>query len=785
MRGALLVGLALLASLPARSTFAVDADGSVLVNGRIAWDVRVAARLAWPMAPVTDGERVFVGTPEQRVRAMDLDGGTLWEVEVAGPVAAPPTADGGRVYVLDGSGHLTAMDPATGGVLWARPVAKGRTTGAPVAVDGRLVTAGLDRQVRALRGVDGAEVWAVTVPAAPQGAPVVCGGWVVLACADGVVRALRIEDGSAGWESVLGSSTVATPRVVEDVVVVGTKDGVLHALSGATGEALWSYRAGGALDSSPGSDGTLVFVGSTDGTLHAVDLHLGTAAWTYAAGAPIRGTPAVSGGQIAVGTTAGILHVVDARTGRPAWRVGVGGSLDGAPALVQGRAIVGSTDGRVVAIGDAADVSGPSALPVEPPPELGRGMWVGRRTFLGRVEEVLVCADGTVLVLSDPTGLVRTQDLGLHWERARGFGAARPRHIEERGRDELLARTDDGVFQSRDRGRTWTREPDRQPPPSRRARWGGSRGLREIAFGDGAWRSVDGGRSWSEVVTPFALRFIALLLGAEDGLLATDAGGGVHRSVDGGRSWTETARLARALVQVAECPTDRDRYLALDESGTLLVSTDGGVSWEAVAGTGGGREARQVVWVPGSSAAAYALLAPARVLVTADGGGTWSETTYGLADGIDVVGARLAVGPDGQVVVTAWGEDGGGGVYRLGKIEEHRRLESVSFESGSANLRPEALAVLDRVFDRMHADAGLRLRAEGHTDDVGDDARNAALSVARAKAVAAAAARRGIASDRILPLGFGESRPLGPNDAEAGRAANRRVEIYLVDLPGP
>ena len=67
----------------------------------------------------------------------------------------------------------------------------------------------------------------------------------------------------------------------------------------------------------------------------------------------------------------------------------------------------------------------------------------------------------------------------------------------------------------------------------------------------------------------------------------------------------------------------------------------------------------------------------------------------------------------------------------------------------------------------------------GHTDSTGSDAINNPLSVARAQAVRDHLIARGVAAARIQTEGRGEREPVADNGSEAGRAKNRRVEIFL------
>ena len=107
-------------------------------------------------------------------------------------------------------------------------------------------------------------------------------------------------------------------------------------------------------------------------------------------------------------------------------------------------------------------------------------------------------------------------------------------------------------------------------------------------------------------------------------------------------------------------------------------------------------------------------------------------------------------------------------------------LRNVLFASGSAELLDGSRAELDRLAATLRDNAALRIRIQGHTDDVGSEADNLALSTARARAVLDYLAAAGIARERLESVGFGESRPLVPNDDDAARALNRRTAFLVL-----
>lgn len=103
----------------------------------------------------------------------------------------------------------------------------------------------------------------------------------------------------------------------------------------------------------------------------------------------------------------------------------------------------------------------------------------------------------------------------------------------------------------------------------------------------------------------------------------------------------------------------------------------------------------------------------------------------------------------------------------------------ISFDTGSAALKPPMRSVLDPFADSLRNDPSALIAIVGHTDSTGSDAVNNPLSVERANSVRDYLVARGVPSTRIQTEGHGEREPVADNATEAGRAKNRRVEIFL------
>jgi OmpA-OmpF porin, OOP family len=109
----------------------------------------------------------------------------------------------------------------------------------------------------------------------------------------------------------------------------------------------------------------------------------------------------------------------------------------------------------------------------------------------------------------------------------------------------------------------------------------------------------------------------------------------------------------------------------------------------------------------------------------------------------------------------------------------------VVFETGKAVLKPESDAVLDIVRQYLEAKPQITLlRIEGHTDNVGIAADNQKLSEGRSMAVAQWLVAKGVSCKRLLPVGFGQDKPIGDNTKPEGREQNRRTAFVNAELKG-
>jgi len=124
----------------------------------------------------------------------------------------------------------------------------------------------------------------------------------------------------------------------------------------------------------------------------------------------------------------------------------------------------------------------------------------------------------------------------------------------------------------------------------------------------------------------------------------------------------------------------------------------------------------------------------------------------------------------------------GTGVQVTQTADNQLKLEvpsDISFDVGRSDIKPNFAPILDKFAQSLNQNPASTVRIIGHTDSTGSDAINNPLSVNRAASTRDYLTARGVSAQRISIDGRGSQQPIADNGTEAGRARNRRVEIYV------
>ncbi|TDE17780.1 flagellar motor protein MotB [Dyadobacter psychrotolerans] len=114
----------------------------------------------------------------------------------------------------------------------------------------------------------------------------------------------------------------------------------------------------------------------------------------------------------------------------------------------------------------------------------------------------------------------------------------------------------------------------------------------------------------------------------------------------------------------------------------------------------------------------------------------------------------------------------------LEPIEKNKAevLNNIFFKTGEYTLDEKSKVELDKMVDFLRRNKTIKIEISGHTDDVGSDKENLELSKRRAQSVKEYIQKNEIAPERLISIGFGETKPVAANDSEANRQRNRRIE---------
>ena len=306
-----------------------------------------------------------------------------WTFKTPGPIVTTPAVADGVVYIASMSGHLYAIEQATGKEKWnfksRMPIASSPTivdgtvyfvssSGSLAAID---ASNGQPRWVYAIeyerrfeaKGLHGYAPASQTIPDAWDvytSSPAVVAGRVYFGAGDGNVYAIDAKTGLLQWKFATGDVVHASPAVAGGVVYIGSYDGNMYAIDADSGQQKWMFKGGQdpaihnqvGFQSSPAVvDGT-VYVGCRDAHVYALDAATGRKKWDYPTSKSwVNVSPAVRDGLVYAATSdSSRFFALDARTGRLRFNFDAKAYVFSSPALAGPLAYFGSHNGRLYAV---------------------------------------------------------------------------------------------------------------------------------------------------------------------------------------------------------------------------------------------------------------------------------------------------------------------------------------------------------------------------------------------------------------------------------------------------
>jgi len=316
------------------------------------WEVRIGDGtefLMLALSPAVEGGRVYAGTHDGKVIALDAESGRrVWAVDTKLELSAGPAVGEGMVVFGTSDGAVVALDALEGKGKWNVSVS-GEVLSVPAIGNGMVITRTVDGRLRALDAANGSEYWNVEqqVPRLSlrgNSSPAIVGSAVVAGFDNGRIAAYDLDDGDIRWENVIAPPSGKTElerladvdaaiATVGQDVYAASYNGRVASLAVESGQVMWSQEV--ASYEAPAVDWTAIYVTSNTGDVYGLNRASGATVWSQEA-LHQRGVtaPAASGNSVVVGDFEGYVHWLNAATGALEARARV------ASAAIVGRPVV-------------------------------------------------------------------------------------------------------------------------------------------------------------------------------------------------------------------------------------------------------------------------------------------------------------------------------------------------------------------------------------------------------------------------------------------------------------
>jgi hypothetical protein len=227
------------------------------------------------LPPAYDGTNACYSIEGNRLAAYDLTSGSRSWMVTAQPEMAP-VAGGGLVFLREAD-SLRALHVGDGSLAWELPLAD-KLAVHPVWDNGWLVLALATGEIRALRDVDGHQIWSRNLESPAHAAPSLAADRVYVPTTDRRIVALNIEKGDVVWEHRLGGA----PNEIlafDDRLFMGAKDNFFYCVMAEDGRIDWRWRTGGDIIGRPVADDKYVYFVALDNVLRAMNRVTGGQQW--------------------------------------------------------------------------------------------------------------------------------------------------------------------------------------------------------------------------------------------------------------------------------------------------------------------------------------------------------------------------------------------------------------------------------------------------------------------------------------------------------------------------
>ncbi|MFH1908034.1 MAG: PQQ-binding-like beta-propeller repeat protein [Chloroflexota bacterium] len=249
-------------------------------NGQVNWQFE-AARDRWVGSVLVANDLIYAPNADYNLYAFNLKGEFQWKFATRQAIWATPVTDGQRVYLGSLDRKVYAVDARTGKLVWDKTLT-GAILGSPVlGGDGQLYVMTFGGTVFALDTANGEQLWKFAAGNFVWSAPVLSNGELYFGDSNGNFYALNASTGAKDWSLQPSSPILGAPLVAGDHILFGTEAGNLYAVD-TQGQNTWNLTVSGKLYGAPVAGSDLILVAPVEGQslLIALD-QTGTQKWAF------------------------------------------------------------------------------------------------------------------------------------------------------------------------------------------------------------------------------------------------------------------------------------------------------------------------------------------------------------------------------------------------------------------------------------------------------------------------------------------------------------------------
>ena len=318
------------------------------------WEYTIEG-LGFDAGPIIAAGTVYAADHSGHVLALDLaTGKPRWQIELETGFVASPAYRDGRLYAGDYDGVLHAFDAQTGKELWKHETGM-EIDASPNFHGDKLLFTSQNGKLVALDATSGRLLWEYETGDQLQCGATLAGDQTFLGGCDAHLHIVDVKTGqSIGEPLSIDAPTGSTPSVLGDRVFVPTYAGEIFCFKLPKFELQWRFKNPKLADEFKNSvavaDG-LAVAASRNKRVFAINIETGAVVWEQTLQKRCDASPVIAAGQVVVASADGRLSLFDLKTGEPTWMFEVKPSFIGAPAVGDGKLVVANDRGTVFCFG--------------------------------------------------------------------------------------------------------------------------------------------------------------------------------------------------------------------------------------------------------------------------------------------------------------------------------------------------------------------------------------------------------------------------------------------------